>query len=186
MPESAVAPGSFPGATPNLPGTSPRGGITPLRGELLYLLEPLLKLLGRTRVSERPRQIFYVLFVGTHENERLFEGHVFESGQRQSRYIQGVLYLGFLAHSVHTSRLDEQLLVPLRLGCSAPRFVDHLSPLARGTPHLLFFCAVRRRRYPHDKRLLVARAYRPVREARRRRCGTRCSVFRFKKSPAPV
>src|SRR5215208_477107 len=140
MPESAVAPGSFPGATPNLPGTSPRGGITPLRGELLYLLEPLLKLLGRTRVSERPRQIFYVLFVGPHENERLFERHVFESGQRQSRYIQGVLYLGFLAHSVHTSRLYEQLLVSLRIGSCAPRFVDHLSPLARG-PRLFSFSA---------------------------------------------
>src|SRR5215208_170768 len=118
---------------PLLLGFSLRRGLPRLLGQVLYLLEPLLELLGRIRVSERPRQVFHVLFVGTHENERLFEGHVLESGQRQSCHFPGVLHLGFLTHSVHTSRLDEKFLVLLRIGSAALSVVYHLSPSPEGT-----------------------------------------------------
>src|SRR5215211_4248667 len=91
-------------------------------GKILYFLELLLEGLRRVRVLERPGQILYVLLVGPHEHRGLLEGHVFESGNRQRRDVQRFGNLGFLAHSIHPSCLDQLFLYSCRLALSSFMF----------------------------------------------------------------
>src|ERR671920_1140357 len=90
----------------------------PIAREILDFLDPLLELLCRVGVLESPGEVFDVLLVRSHEQQRLFEGHVFEGRHRDAHHVHRLGHLGLLAHGVHPGRLDKLFLELLQRASS--------------------------------------------------------------------